>query len=163
IAIDVLTFRVDLGDLPARVAIALLLGWLAAGLLLIAADESGMFRPAQSLGAAARSPSLAWVGIGSVEAIVIVGLVAILVLFFIYASIAWLGLALAATAVLLMRDRMGYLAQLLGAATIVIALGANVIGPATFVAQQNVDRAIDPTLVPSGGLTGLDVEYVQDL
>ena len=58
---------------------------------------------------------------------------------------------------------MGYLAQLLGAATIVIAVGANVIGPAAFVARQNVDRAIDPALVPAGGLTGLDVEYVQDL
>ena len=258
LAVNVLTLSVDLGDIPARVVVALMFAWLAGGLVLVAADESGMVRPLQSLGAAARAPSLAWVGIGSVEATVIVSVVGLLfavfvglqvaylfggvdtlaaagmtyadyarrgflelviasllsvglvaaldqtlversrwftaaalgllaltaavlvsaamrlrlyqeaygwteLRFFVYASIAWLGLALAATAFLIARDRMGYLAHVLGAATVLVAVAANAIGPAAFVAGQNVDRALDSSLVPAGGRTGLDVEYAGDL
>ena len=39
----------------------------------------------------------------------------------------------------------------------------NVIGPVRFIAEQNVARAIDPTLVPPHGHSGLDELYTLSL
>ena len=40
---------------------------------------------------------------------------------------------------------------------LLVALGVmNVVGPQAFVAERNLERAIDPSLVPAGGRTGLD-------
>jgi hypothetical protein len=79
--------------------------------------------------------------------------------FYVYASIAWLGLGLASATVLLLRDQMGRLGHALAGATLVVAVGANLIGPTAYVVARNVQRALDPSLVPAGGRTGFDAYY----
>ena len=37
------------------------------------------------------------------------------------------------------------------------------MGPQAFVAERNLERAIDPSLVPPDGRTGLDVPYLSTL
>jgi hypothetical protein len=39
----------------------------------------------------------------------------------------------------------------------------NAVGPGGFVAQENLDRAVDPTLVPPDGRAGLDADYLAAL
>ena len=39
----------------------------------------------------------------------------------------------------------------------------NVVGPQAFVTERNLERAIDPSLVPDGGRTGLDTDYLVKL
>ena len=39
-------------------------------------------------------------------------------------------------------------------------VGLNVVAPAAFVAERNVERVIDPTLVPPDGHAGLDAAYL---
>jgi hypothetical protein len=79
--------------------------------------------------------------------------------FYVYAAIGWLGLGLASAVVLLLRNGMGRLGHALGAATIVVAVAANLIGPTAYVAARNVERALDLSLVPVGGKTGFDAFY----
>ena len=40
---------------------------------------------------------------------------------------------------------------------------ANVVGPQGFVAVRNLERALDPSLVPPGGQAGLDAAYLSTL
>jgi hypothetical protein len=49
------------------------------------------------------------------------------------------------------------------AAGLVIAVAVNVIGAQAFVTTQNIERAVNPGLVPAGGKSGLDTEYLFDL
>ena len=79
--------------------------------------------------------------------------------FYVYAAIGWLGLGLAALAALLGRDRMRWLAHALGVAALVVVVALNAIGPTAFVAERNLERALDPRLIPSGGKAGLDAAY----
>jgi hypothetical protein len=83
--------------------------------------------------------------------------------FYVYASIAWLGLGALATVALLLAGRTRWLAHAVGILFIVVALAVNAIGPQAFVARQNLARAIDPDLVAPGGRTGLDVWYLIEL
>jgi hypothetical protein len=47
---------------------------------------------------------------------------------------------------------------------VLVAVGVmNVIGPQAFVTDRNLERAIDPSLVPAGGSTGLDTDYLGQL
>jgi hypothetical protein len=39
----------------------------------------------------------------------------------------------------------------------------NLVGPQAFVAQRNLDRAVNPALVAPGGRTGLDAAYLTEL
>ena len=39
----------------------------------------------------------------------------------------------------------------------------NLVGPQAFVAERNLERATDPSLVPPGGRSGLDREYLTSL
>jgi hypothetical protein len=80
--------------------------------------------------------------------------------FLVLVAIAWLGAALGATGYLLMRRQARWLLHVLGAATIVAVVGMNAVGPGGYVAEQNLARAIDPSLVPPGGRGGLDVGYL---
>ena len=83
--------------------------------------------------------------------------------FYVLTTIGFLALALVATAVLLLRDKIAWLGHVLvvGGVTIVVALAA--IGPVGFIADRNLERALDPSLVPAGGRTGLDAAYVASL
>jgi hypothetical protein len=46
---------------------------------------------------------------------------------------------------------------------LLVAAGVNVIGPQAFVTERNVERALDPRLVPMDGETGLDASYLAGL
>jgi hypothetical protein len=83
--------------------------------------------------------------------------------FVVLTAIGWLATALAIAAVLLVMDRTRWVLHALGIATLVAVAGMNLVGPQAFVAQRNLDRAIDPSLVPPGGRTGLDARYLAEL
>jgi len=83
--------------------------------------------------------------------------------FVIVVSIGWLAAVLATVAALLLVRRAAWTLHALGI-LLLVALGVmNVIGPQAFVAERNLERAIDPSLVPAGGRTGLDVPYLSSL
>lgn len=79
--------------------------------------------------------------------------------FYIYATIAWMGIGIAGGMVLLARDRLRWLPHLLTISAIVVLVGVNVVGAQRHVADENVARLLDPSLVPADGRGGLDVEY----
>jgi hypothetical protein len=263
-------WRIDLGELPFRLAVAFLIAWLAAGLLAVAAGSVEPPAPPapeappapmrQSLGAAAADPPVAWpaqrpVRLGSIEAATILVAVDVLFGFFVLLQLAYLfggldtlaatglpyaqyarsgffelvwvavlaggllvtvhglavrtgwivgsGLALAAltavvlasaflrlriyqdaygwtelrfyvlgtiiwlavgigvTVVLLARDRMRWLLHGLAISAVAVLVAINLVGPARVIAEQNVARLLDPSLVPPDGRTGLDLRYAR--
>jgi len=79
--------------------------------------------------------------------------------FFVAASIAWLAAAVGIAITLLATNRMRWIAHGLAASAVAITLLVSAIGPQAYVMQQNVARALDPSLVPAGGHSGLDLEY----
>jgi hypothetical protein len=83
--------------------------------------------------------------------------------FYVLTTIGFLAFALVATAVLLLRDRVAWLghALVIGGVAVVVSLAA--IGPVGFIADRNLERALQPALVPAGGRTGLDAAYVASL
>jgi hypothetical protein len=83
--------------------------------------------------------------------------------FYIDATIAWLGIGIVAAMLLLVGDRMRWLAHALTIAAVAVLVAVNVIGPLRLVAEQNVARLLDPTLVPPDGRRGLDVAYMVTL
>jgi hypothetical protein len=83
--------------------------------------------------------------------------------FVVLTAILWLGVALAIAAVLLVTDRTRWVLHALGIAALVTVAAMNLVGPQAFVAQRNLERAIDPGLVPPGGRTGLDAAYLAEL
>ena len=78
-------------------------------------------------------------------------------------AIVWLAAALAVTAGLLLARRTHWTLHALGIMVLVAVAGLNVIGPQAFVTERNLERAIDPSLVPPGGSTGLDTDYLKQL
>jgi len=83
--------------------------------------------------------------------------------FYVAAAIAWLGAGVVLAAGGIWRDRTRLLPHGLLLAAIAIGLGVNVIGPERFVAQANVARALNPSLVPPDGEGGLDADYLATL
>jgi hypothetical protein len=80
--------------------------------------------------------------------------------FVVLVAIGWLGVALALVAGLLATRRTRWTLHVLGIAVLVVVAGMNAVGPQAFVAQRNLERALDPALVPPGGRTGLDAAYL---
>lgn len=83
--------------------------------------------------------------------------------FWVLLSIGWLAAALVAVASLVVLGRSRRLVHVLGVLGVGAVLLANVVGPQGFVAARNLDRAIDPSLVPPGGRAGLDASYLATL
>ena len=83
--------------------------------------------------------------------------------FYVLAAIIWLGVGVVLAAAGLALNRMRWLLHAISVAAVAVAIGLNVIGPQRFVAEQNVARALDPSLVPSDGRTGLDELYLSEL
>ena len=83
--------------------------------------------------------------------------------FYIDATIAWLGLGIVAAIVLLVRDRMRWLVHAMTVSAVAILLVVNVVGAQRHVAEANVARLLDPSLVPPDGRQGLDVWYALTL
>lgn len=79
--------------------------------------------------------------------------------FFVGTSIAWLAACVVIAGALLASDRMRWVAHGFAVSAVVVTLGVSALGPQAFVIDQNIARALDPTLVPSDGHSGLDTEY----
>ncbi len=78
-------------------------------------------------------------------------------------SIVALAVTLLVLAVLLARDRARWLGHAMAVIGLVSLIGLNVLAPAAFVAERNLARAIDPSLVPLDGESGLDAAYLEVL
>jgi hypothetical protein len=83
--------------------------------------------------------------------------------FFVAASIGWLAAAVGISIALLATDRMRWLAHGLAGSAVAVTLLVSAIGPQSFVMDQNIARAIDSSIVPEGGHSGLDIEYTLTL
>ena len=83
--------------------------------------------------------------------------------FLVVVAIGWLAAALAVTGGLLATRRTRWTLHALGIVTLATVLGMNLVGPQAFVAERNLERATDPSLVPPGGRSGLDGEYLMSL
>ena len=83
--------------------------------------------------------------------------------FYVLTAICFLAAGLVLAIAALVSDRSARLPHRLIALGLVVAFAVNVIGPVRFVTEANLDRAIDPSLVPADGRIGLDVKYVADL
>jgi hypothetical protein len=83
--------------------------------------------------------------------------------FVVMTAIAWLGVALLVAAALLLRRQARWVLHVLGILSLVTIGGMNLVGPQAFVTARNLERAIDPALVPAGGRTGVDTGYLLEL
>jgi hypothetical protein len=83
--------------------------------------------------------------------------------FYVLAAIGWLAIGAAGAIAALATNRTKWLLHGMVVLSVVFGIGFNLIGPVRFIAEQNVARAIDPSLVPPGGETGLDVFYLLTL
>jgi hypothetical protein len=83
--------------------------------------------------------------------------------FVVLVAILWLAVALGVTAWLLQARMTRWTLHALGILLLVAVAGMNLVGPQAFVAERNLERALDPSTVPPGGRTGLDVGYLATL
>ena len=83
--------------------------------------------------------------------------------FYVLATIVWLAIGIGITIALLARDRMRWLLHGLAMAAIIVLVGINLVGASRLIAEQNVARVLDPSLVPPDGKSGLDVTYATRL
>jgi hypothetical protein len=75
-------------------------------------------------------------------------------------SIAALGATLATMAAFLLTDRTRWLGHAMAGIGVVALIGLNVLAPPAFVAERNLERVLDPSLVPPGGHASLDADYL---
>ena len=83
--------------------------------------------------------------------------------FYVLAAIGWLAIGAVTAIGALATNRTRWLPHFMVVLSVVFGIGFNLIGPVHFIAEQNVARATDPSLVPPGGETGLDVYYLSSL
>jgi len=82
---------------------------------------------------------------------------------YVLVTIVTLAVALAVMTALALAGRMQWLGHGLAVIGVVALLGLNVVAPAGYVAARNVERVIDPSLVPADGHAGLDSAYLRVL
>jgi hypothetical protein len=75
-------------------------------------------------------------------------------------SIGAMAATLVALAAFLATDRTRWLGHVMAVIGLVSLIGLNVLAPASFVAERNLQRIIDPSLVPPDGEAELDTEYL---
>jgi hypothetical protein len=83
--------------------------------------------------------------------------------FYAVAMIAFLGCGLIWAAGLVLVARSRWLPHALVASGIAVSIALNAIGPQGFVTVRNLERAMDPSLVPPGGEVALDAAYLAGL
>jgi hypothetical protein len=83
--------------------------------------------------------------------------------FYVLAAILWLATGAVGAIAALAANRTKWLLHGMVVLSVVFGIGFNLIGPVRFIAEQNLARAINPSLVPPGGHTGLDVYYLSSL
>jgi uncharacterized protein DUF4153 len=79
---------------------------------------------------------------------------------YVLTAIAALGAALVVMVALALLGRMQWLGHGLAVIGVVALVGLNLVAPAGFVAARNVERIVDPSLVPADGQTALDAAYL---
>jgi hypothetical protein len=75
-------------------------------------------------------------------------------------SIIAMAATLATLAVFLLTDRTRWLGHVMVVIGVVSLIGLNLIAPPAFVAERNLQRVIDPSLVPPDGEATLDADYL---
>ena len=78
-------------------------------------------------------------------------------------SIAAMAVTLATLAACLATDRTRWLGHAMVVIGLMSLISLNVIAPAAFVAERNLARVIDPSLVPPDGEVSLDADYLEVL
>ena len=78
-------------------------------------------------------------------------------------SIAAMAVTLATLAAFLAKDHTRWLGHAMIVIGLVSLIALNVITPAAFVAERNLARVIDPSLVPPDGEASLDADYLEVL
>jgi Domain of unknown function (DUF4153) len=78
-------------------------------------------------------------------------------------TIGTLAITLLLMAVLVARAQMRWLGHGLAVIGVASLITLNLVAPAAFVAERNVERVIDPSLVPADGHAGLDAAYLRVL
>ena len=83
--------------------------------------------------------------------------------FYATTAIAFLALALVILAWSVLRGRVSYALQPLGKAVVFVAIAANALGPAAFVARANIARVLDPSGLPADAERTLDTDHLVTL
>jgi hypothetical protein len=83
--------------------------------------------------------------------------------FYALVGIAFAGIGVLLTLAAVLANRGRWLPQLLLGAGLLVAVVCNAVGPQAYVTEQNLRRAVDPSLVAPGGKTGLNVVYLSRL
>jgi hypothetical protein len=78
-------------------------------------------------------------------------------------SIVAMAATLATMALFLATDRTRWLGHAMAVIGVVALVGLNLMAPAAFVAQRNLQRVIEPGLVPPDGEATLDADYLAGL
>jgi hypothetical protein len=82
---------------------------------------------------------------------------------YVFATMGALAGSLGLMAVLVLRGGMRWLGHGLAVIAVVALVGLDLVAPAAYVAERNVERVIDPSLVPPDGHAGLDADYLRVL
>jgi hypothetical protein len=143
------------------IAVALLSGSVIVGLDALVRERTRAYRSAAVVLAALT-------GVVLVSALVRLGLYQAAygwteLRFYALAAIGWLAVGVITSIAALAANRVSLVWRVMVGAAVAIALLCNAIGPQSFVTGQNVARAIDPSLIASGGESGLDVAYIGSL
>ncbi len=83
--------------------------------------------------------------------------------FYVLAAIFWLAIGGVMAIAALATDRTRWLAHGLLVLSFGFGVAFNLIGPVHYVAERNIERAVQPELVPADGQSGLDVYYLASL
>lgn len=79
---------------------------------------------------------------------------------YVLAAIVAMGAGLVVMLGLVLADRSRWLGHALAVLGLVSLVGLNLVAPAAFVATRNIERVVDPSLVPPDGHSGLDAGYL---
>jgi hypothetical protein len=79
---------------------------------------------------------------------------------YVLATIVVLGIGLVALVASVATDRVRWIGHVLVVVSLVTGFALNLLGPVRFITEQNVARALDPSLVPANGYAGLDIGYI---
>ena len=82
---------------------------------------------------------------------------------YVLAAIVTLGAGLVIMLGLVLTDRSHWLGHAIAVLGLASLIGLNAVAPASFVASRNIERVVDPSLVPVDGHSGLDAEYLSVL
>jgi hypothetical protein len=83
--------------------------------------------------------------------------------FVVVVAILWLAVALGVAAWLLLARMTRWTLHAMGILVLVTIGAMNLVGPQAFVTDRNLERALNPAIVPAGGRTGLDAGYLATL